>query len=324
MTPPAVSVIIPTFNRANLIDGAVESVLSQTASDVEVIVVDDGSTDGTHEKLAPFGDRIGIIRQKNTGVSSARNAGIRAARGQWIAFLDSDDRWRPGKLERQLDCLQKVEAGVCFTRCIADDGELIRDVDGLRLVREGPAFCYLENPLDLLGRKGWHPALPSMLVQKHLLERAGMFDESLFTAEDTQLVYRLAFITRFAYVDEPLTVVARTPPDGLTGNVDPEVARKRLTSYLRVQGEAYWRLLEVDPKKAKAPRRVFGYFISRRAELACGANELESARAYAKNGLFLASHVRSFLICLAIYLFPSLFHKRFRKKWFEEPRATTR
>lgn len=323
MTPPTVSVIIPTYNRANLIAGAIDSVLGQTLPNVEIVVVDDGSTDDTDERLGRFGDRIRVIRQDNAGVSSARNAGIRAARGQWIAFLDSDDRWHPPKLESQLGCAQKFQARVCFTRCIADDGELIHDVDGLGLVRDG-SFCSLENPLELLGRKGWHPALPSMLVEKRLLEKAGMFDESLFAAEDTQLVYRLAFMTRFAYVDEPLTVVARTPPDGLTGSVDPEIARKRLTSYLRVQGEAYWRLLDADPKRASVPRRTLGYFISRRAELACGANDLAAARAFARDGLWLGSYARSIITCLAIYLWPSLFRSRFRKKWFEQPVKTAR
>ena len=324
MTPLSVSVIIPTFNRARMIGGAIESVLTQTQPGVEVIVVDDGSTDATAEELKRFGDRIAVIRQDNTGVSSARNAGIRAARAQWVAFLDSDDHWQPRKLQRQLECVRKFDAGVCFTRCVADDGELIRDVDDLDLVRAESDLCRLENPLDLVGRPGWHPALPSMLVQKALLEQAGMFDESLFAAEDTELVYRLAFMSRFAYVDEPLTVVTRTPIDGLTCNVDPEVSRQRLTSYLRVQGEAYLRLLDVDPKRARAPRRTLGYFVSRRAEIACGGNDFKTARAYARDGIFLASYLRSFLTCLAIYFCPSLFRKRFRKKWFEAPQATER
>ena len=323
MTPPKISVVIPTFNRADLVTGAVESVLAQTEPNIEVIVVDDGSTDDTREKLGTFGDRIIAIRQENIGVSSARNRGIRAARGEWVAFLDSDDRWQPRKLESQLQCLQKIEAGVCFTRCAADDGELIRDIDGLAVVKDG-VFCLLQNPLDLVGRKGWHPALPSMLVRKDLLMQAGMFDESLFAAEDTHLVYRLAFMTRFAYVDEPLAVVARTPPDGLTGTVDPETSRKRLNSYLRVQSEAYWRLVDTDPKRARAPQRLLGYFISRRAELACGANEVDTARAYARDGLFFARYIRSWLTCLALYVWPSVFRKRFRRKWFEAPPSIER
>src|SRR5438045_8833163 len=151
MTPPKVSIIIPTFNRANLVDGAIESVLAQTEPNIEVMVVDDGSTDDTAEKLGRFGHRIIVIRQGNAGVSSARNTGIRAARGEWIAFVDSADRWQPEKLERQLQCLQKIQAGVCFSRCVADDGELIRDIEGLAVIRQESGFCSLDDPLDLLG-----------------------------------------------------------------------------------------------------------------------------------------------------------------------------
>jgi glycosyltransferase involved in cell wall biosynthesis len=317
-------VVIPTYNRAALIGGAIQSVLAQTAPNVEVIVVDDGSTDGTDKELAQFGDRIRVLRQQNGGVSAARNAGIRAACGKWIAFLDSDDRWEPRKLERQLACVEALDAGLCFTRCMADDGEMIRDTDNLSLVRKENGFFYLENPLDLLGRKGWHPVLPSMLAAKRLLEETGLFDESLAAAEDTQLIYRLAFGSRFAYVDEPLVTIARTPEDGLTCNYSPELARKRLISYLRVQAEAYFRLLDVDPKRARLPRKVMGYFISRRAEMACGASEFQLARAYARDGLFYARYLRSLITCLAIYIWPALFRQRFHRKWFVEPMKVVR
>src|ERR1700728_4898735 len=98
---PRVSVIIPSFNRAHCIAASVESVLAQSFQDFELIVVDDGSTDETQQVLARFGDRIRVIRQDNGGVSAARNAGMRVARGSWIAFQDSDDTWRPEKLQTQ-------------------------------------------------------------------------------------------------------------------------------------------------------------------------------------------------------------------------------
>src|SRR5262245_24730960 len=98
-----VSVVIPTFNRAHLITGAIESVLAQTLPPLEIIVVDDGSTDDTPERLAPYLDRIVFLGQENRGVSAARNAGIQAARGNLIAFLDSDDVWHPRKIEIQAE-----------------------------------------------------------------------------------------------------------------------------------------------------------------------------------------------------------------------------
>ena len=99
---PKVSVIIPTYNRSLSVREAIESVLAQTYRDFELIVVDDGSADNTPSVLGSFGERIRGIRQANAGVSAARNAGIRAAKGEWVAFLDSDDLWVPQKLERQM------------------------------------------------------------------------------------------------------------------------------------------------------------------------------------------------------------------------------
>src|SRR5271165_4480269 len=104
---PSVSVIIPTFNRASTIGKAIASVVSQTFQDFELIVIDDGSTDETADVLLSFANTIRLIRQENRGVSAARNAGIRAARGRWIAFLDSDDEWHRDKLALQVACLDE-------------------------------------------------------------------------------------------------------------------------------------------------------------------------------------------------------------------------
>jgi glycosyltransferase involved in cell wall biosynthesis len=323
-SPSLVSVIIPTFNRSHLIGEAVASVLAQTVTNLEVIVVDDGSTDNTIDELRRFGTDIRVIRQQNSGVASARNNGVRAARGNWIAFVDSDDRWHPRKLERQMQCVEKFETQVCFARCVMDDGQVIRDIEHLPVDRKEQAFCRLENALDVLGRSTGHPLIPSLLVEKSLLDRIGLFDESLFAAEDTELIYRLAFLARFAYVDEPLVTVARKASGSLTWDNDPVVAAKRLDSYIRVQADAYWRLLAVDRKKANSPRRVLGYFLSRRAELACGAKQFRIARGFAKDGLFFARSWRSIATCLAIYICPFLVRPRFEKKWFHGRTQITR
>ena len=104
---PLVSVIIPTYNRAHYVVEAVESVLAQTHKNIEIIVVDDGSTDGAEEILDPYKDRIRYFYQENQGVSAARNLGIRNANGQYLAFLDSDDLWLPDKTELQLNFLKE-------------------------------------------------------------------------------------------------------------------------------------------------------------------------------------------------------------------------
>src|SRR5262245_25869062 len=107
-TAPLVSVVIPTYNRADLVGRAIDSVLGQTYSNIEVIVVEDSSTADTQARLSRYGNRIQVLTQKNSGPSVARNHGIAAARGEIIAFLDSDDYWLSTKLARQVDLLEKA------------------------------------------------------------------------------------------------------------------------------------------------------------------------------------------------------------------------
>ena len=316
MSAPLISVVVPTFNRAYCVSNAIESVFAQTFKNIEVIVVDDGSTDNTLEILARFGDRIRLIRQKNSGVSTARNTGVRAARGGWIAFLDSDDRWHPDKLERQAGYLQKYAAKICFTRCVTDYGVPLPDIEDVPSILKEPELHYVEDVVDLVCSAQGHPYMQSMLIEKHLFEKVGLFDESLQTAGDTQLLFKLSFFSGLIYIDSPLVVVHRTlAANSLTYDLNPETAKKRFSSYLRVQAEMYWRLLEVHPEKISVVRDRLGYFISRRAELACVTNQPRHARAIARNGIFFAGDLRTFVRCAGIFLFPRLLQPWFRKKW---------
>ena len=113
---PIVSVVIPTYNRWPLVAEAIESVLSQTYRDFELIVVDDGSTDGTAGEIAKFGSRLRLLRQPNRGVSAARNLAFGEARGRYLAFLDSDDLWRPKKLAIQTAFMERnPSVAICQT-----------------------------------------------------------------------------------------------------------------------------------------------------------------------------------------------------------------
>lgn len=313
---PAISVIIPTYNRAGIIERAVKSVLAQTVQDLEIIVVDDGSTDDTASVLAGFGERLKVLRQSNQGVSAARNAGIRAASGEWVAFLDSDDQWHPSKLEKQLAALEKTGAKLCFTRCVTEGKEQIRDVDGLKPASTDGALKHFEDALQAIWKVQLHPLVPSMVANRQLVHRAGMFDTSLHAGEDTRLIYNLMFLAGFAYVDEPLVTIFQRSANSLTYDANPEAARKRYSSFLRVQAEAYWRLLETNPDGAYMLRTRLAYFISRRSELACAAGQSTLARKMARDGMAFAGDMATFLRCLAIWLCPALVQARFRKKWY--------
>ena len=127
---PLVSVIIPTYNCGKFIEQSIESVLNQTYKNIEIIVVDDGSTDDTQVKLLKYGKNINYIRKKNEGSSKARNIGMGCSKGEYLAFLDSDDLWHPGKLEMQVECFKKVPGiGLVFTDFsrIDMEGNIVRD-----------------------------------------------------------------------------------------------------------------------------------------------------------------------------------------------------
>ena len=209
---PEVSAIIPTWNRRELVAHAIRGVLAQTRPVEEIIVVDDGSTDGTGEALAAeFGDRIVYVRQPNAGVSAARNRGLSIARGRYLALLDSDDEWLPGKTARQVEWLEAHP----------DFGMVLCDVERIDAER---------RRIDFLGRRailpedGWvlaevlaNPALApvSAMFRREVYADVGGFDESLRTAEDLDFHLRIARRWQIGVVDEPLARAIRGH-DGLS------------------------------------------------------------------------------------------------------------
>lgn len=207
-----VSVVIPTYNRARTIGEAVASVLAQSLPAHEVVVVDDGSTDATPAALAPFAGRIIVHRQANGGVGAARNVGIARATGDWIAFLDSDDVWLPGRLEVLARDATRTSAGV--------------HVADVRL--EGPG--YDESLLALRGIRvpaaGAEPfarALPTILgglqldgiaCRRDWLRAAGGFDPELRMFEDLDLLARLALAGPWLFTGTVVARVRRVAEDG--------------------------------------------------------------------------------------------------------------
>ncbi len=194
-----VSVVLPTYNRGWIVEEAVDSVLSQDYPAMELIVVDDGSTDGTPEILDRYGDRIRVIRQRNRGVSAARNAGIDAASGELIAFLDSDDRWLEGKVREQVRFFRDhPEALICQTEEI-----WIRDgirVNPKRRHRKRSGGIFIPS-LDLC------LVSPSaVMVKRRLFDLVGTFDEALPACEDYDLWLRVSCRHPIHLIDLPLVV----------------------------------------------------------------------------------------------------------------------
>jgi glycosyltransferase involved in cell wall biosynthesis len=200
---PTVSVIIPTYQRAHWVSEAIESVLAQTYKDYDIIVVNDGSTDNTAEVLNQFQNKIKIIEQENKGNSVARNIAIQNSQGQYIAFLDDDDRWMPNKLEKQIALLESnSKIGLSYSDMFFfNDKEVFLELRGKK------------QPINL-GRISWMlflfgnsvPLASSVVVRREALDEIGLFDESLLRCEDYDLWLRISEKWLLYYLDEPLTM----------------------------------------------------------------------------------------------------------------------
>ncbi|HEX9029118.1 MAG TPA: glycosyltransferase, partial [Anaerolineales bacterium] len=197
---PKVTVLLPTYNRADLLATAIQSVLAQTYPDFELIVIDDGSTDRTAELVHSFREpRLRYVYQENRGISAALNRGVHLARGEYIARVDSDDRWLPDLLEREiavLDC--QPEVGLVYSKAQAMDpgGAPLPQILGapekypgqtLKSILYGDFVCTI-----------------TAIIRRRCLDQAGLFDEALKGNEDWDMWVRLAAICRFAYLDQVL------------------------------------------------------------------------------------------------------------------------
>lgn len=197
-TEGLVSVVIPAYNVASHIAEAIESVLAQDYPDLEIIVVDDGSSDDTADVVASRFPRVHLIRKANGGAASARNVGIRSARGQYVAFLDADDIWLPGKLSAQVGYM-KAHPGVqmvCtgFAQWVSDEHGVFGDPLDTVPDQEGIAIDAIDT-----ARSGWvyHKLLLSnfvwtttVMMSRPLIERIGLYDESLRLGQDYEYFLR--------------------------------------------------------------------------------------------------------------------------------------
>jgi glycosyltransferase involved in cell wall biosynthesis len=195
---PSVSVVIAAYNMAQYVEQAVRSVLTQTYADLEVVVIDDGSKDDIAAVMRKFAgdDRVRFLPQENQGQPKAKNAGIKAARGKYIAFCDADDLWEARKLERQLPHFENAAVGVVYsaTATIDGGGAKTGEISG-----RGPSGYVLPQ----LFVKNFVP-FGTAIVRRSVLDSCGMFDESFAMGIDWDLWLRVARNWQFAFVDEPL------------------------------------------------------------------------------------------------------------------------
>jgi glycosyltransferase involved in cell wall biosynthesis len=241
---PKVSVIIPTYNRAEYVTQAIDSVLAQTYTDYEIIVVDDGSTDNTKEILLPYMDRIRYIYQENAGASAARNRGIKAAKRDWVAFLDSDDEWLPGKLAVQI-------------RAVERHPQLVAHMVNVNLTdyndSDPNSFLHCKFPFE--GNEGIIDdpfiqhfkyrtiAMPvAVMCRKECAIKAGLFDESFLCGEDYDFMCRLALQGSWGYCWDELAMMYRR----CEKTVSLSALKKDYTVTLRNQIKTHKKLLEYE------------------------------------------------------------------------------
>lgn len=215
---PRISVVVPAYNRSELLESTLGSIFGQTIPVREVLLVDDGSTDGhkgvveaLSQRHHDWKDRLRCLRQDNQGKSVALNVGLQSATGDWIAFNDSDDRWLPEKLELQFKALsQHPEAGACFT-----DVRFVNNPELLKTAFDDTQLNYrttfgIEHDVPRL--YGTYPGIymQTVLVHAEVMRRLGGFDASIRVSMDTDFVFRLGLATPMCYVNLPLVEVDRT------------------------------------------------------------------------------------------------------------------
>jgi len=196
---PLVSVIIPTYNRASWLKGAIDSVLEQTFTNFELLIIDDGSTDDTREIIANYGVQVKYFYQPNKGPSAARNSGIKKARADLITFLDSDDRWLKNKLQTQVD-LMITDPGIKI--CYTDEIWIRRGkkVNPKKIHQKYSGWIYQKClPLCIISPS-------SVMIYREVFDKVGLFDESLLVCEDYDLWLRISQRYPITFINEPLII----------------------------------------------------------------------------------------------------------------------
>jgi len=275
MEEPRVSIIIPTYNRAHMIGDAIQSVLNQSFQNFEIIIVDDASTDSTENIVKGFSDkRIKYIQHKvNKGGSAARNTGIKASTGKFIAFLDSDDWWHPKKLENQLSKMEtsKLSPALVYTglKQVNNEGKLIKEI--IPIFR-GNIFqeLLIENVVGTTS---------SVLLRKEIFNSVGLFDENLPSRQDLDLWLRIARKYTFDYVKTPL--------------VNMRIHKNRITEDLKMKINSRELLFNKIYNELKKDRRKIARYFYETGILYLYIGNMTEGRRYLLKTLFTFPHFKT-------------------------------
>jgi glycosyltransferase involved in cell wall biosynthesis len=216
---PEISAIIPAYNAGRFINRTIDSVLAQTFKDFELIVVDDGSTDNTAEIVKSYGSKVRYIYQPNAGDGQARNTGIKAATGRWLAFLDHDDEWLPEKLETQMKLLSaNPDLRWCGTNRYQSDGQRCAVVsDELKLEK---ALCnreYFDNYFRAIVENDCQVITSTLMIRRDVFSEVGIFDGHWKRCADQDMWWKITYkFPRIGYISKPLTVVHLEAPTTVT------------------------------------------------------------------------------------------------------------
>ncbi|MCS6860982.1 MAG: glycosyltransferase [Abditibacteriales bacterium] len=277
---PKVSVIIPAYNCARYIAEAIDSVLAQTYRDFEIIVVDDGSTDGTGEVVHRYADRVRYIRQDNRGPSGAKNTGIQVARGEFISTLDGDDLWLPHRLEKLVPLLDRqLELGFVYGDCYRID--------------ETPDRIQPRTAFEIHGgaRRGWvleelvmvnFVPSQSVLIRRCALDAVGLFDESYRIGEDWDLWLRLAARYPVDFVPE-VVAMRRQHAQNITNNSDVTMMRNAvsiLNNLRRREPEAVGRIRHAHTRALARAHFLLGVAYVNKGEGRRGRAEIARSLRY--------------------------------------------
>lgn len=289
-----ISVVIPTHNRKELLIRAIKSVQSQTFKELEIIVISDGSTDGTDEvveKIKNDDSRVCFISLPLAhGANAARNVGIQYAHGEWIAFLDDDDEWLPEKIEKQVAIIEANSAvGLCYTgvRCIYED----YGIDYLSI----PSYQGELKKAILLGN--CIGTTSTVMVKKDLFKECGLFDETLCALQDYDLWIRICQITEIGVVTEPLLNYYNSFSSGQISS-----STEKYEKAIEIINEKYSTLFENLSESGKTKKKLFelNLFINK-----CLRNgDKKAARKYAKRALtvnFSIKNLEMYVVCLFDY-----------------------